>query len=99
MSATATECHYPEQGDRPAWVLTVVRLRNGADLVIVAGEAQAQAEGRWADGLCGGSWPTEHRARYLNDRFFGPGRRGLDARTWATLDRLYRKARAALGPA
>jgi hypothetical protein len=98
MSA-ATALHYPEHADRPTWVVTVVRQRNGRELVILAGPLMGAAEGTWEGGLLVGGFPTDHRVRYLNDRFFGTARREIDGRLWLLIDRLYRQARARLGPA
>jgi hypothetical protein len=93
----ATACHYPPHADRPTWVVTVVRQRNGRDLVILAGPLMGAAEGTWEDGLLGVAWPTDHRVRYLNQAFFGVVRCEVDGRIWAILDRLYQEARAGLG--
>ena len=95
--STATAVHYPEHADRPTWVVTVVRQRNGRELVILAGPLMGAAEGEWPDGLLGGAWPTAHRVRYLNERFFGTARREIYGRLWTVIDRLYRQARAGLG--
>jgi hypothetical protein len=98
----ATEIHYPEHSDRPTWVVTVVRQRNGRELVILAGPLMGAAEGTWDTGLLGTSWsadqlPTAHRIRYLNLRFFGSERCEVDASLWLMIDRMYRAARSRLG--